>query len=306
MSTALVGLDWGTSSLRAYRIDADGAVLERRESPRGILAVADGDFEGALRALVGDWLRPELPVLASGMIGSRQGWVEVPYIGCPTDLSTLAGGLATLTLADGVSVRFVPGLLTHGDDGIPDVMRGEETQIIGACAGAEGDDEVLLVLPGTHSKWALGRGDAIDWFATFMTGELFAVLRQHSILGRLMTTETFDAAAFDRGVDYGLDRATSRGGLLKRLFSARTLGLAGDLDGGAVHAYLSGLLLGAEVGEALAIRPADSVLVVGSSTLTERYMRALARAGVRAMPGPSDVVARGQLLVARAAGMVEI
>ncbi|HEX8374886.1 MAG TPA: 2-dehydro-3-deoxygalactonokinase, partial [Geminicoccaceae bacterium] len=233
-AAALIGLDWGTTSLRAYRIAATGAVLERREAARGILSVAGGAFADALAEVAGDWLaaEPGVPVLASGMIGSRQGWREVPYADCPVGAAELARGFAEVAGPGDRTVRIAPGLLARDAGGVPDVMRGEETQILGEIA-AHGVTSGRFVLPGTHSKWATAEAGRILSFATYMTGEVFDVLRRHSILGRLMRDAApHDPDAFRRGLDRARapepeGTAVGGGRLLHDLFGARTLGLAG-------------------------------------------------------------------------------
>lgn len=296
---ALIGLDWGTSSLRAYRIDADGAVLARREADAGILRVPEGDFERAFQDTVGDWLEGSVPVLAAGMIGSRQGWREAPYLACPADLAALGGALLPVQTRRGETVHLVPGLSFEGEDGIPDVMRGEETQILGARTAEKGDQ--LFLLPGTHSKWAVVAGGRVTRFRTMMTGEVFAALRDHTILGRLMTEHAEDPEAFARGV-----RLAGRegAGLLGRLFSVRTLGLFEKLPGSSLASYLSGLLIGSEIEEARAWVAGAPVTIIGASKLAERYHRGLTLAGVAAEPGPEDAAARGLHRIARAAGLI--
>jgi 2-dehydro-3-deoxygalactonokinase len=300
---ALTGIDWGTTSFRAYRLDADGRVIDRKSAPAGILK--EGDFERVFEREIGEWLvdQPDLPVVASGMITSRQGWVEVPYCPCPAGSNEIARALRRHATGAGRVIHFVPGLSVVGADGVPDVIRGEETQIVGEVGEAPG--RRLLVLPGTHSKWALVEDGRIVWFATFMTGELFGVLKEHSILGRLMAGDADDAQAFRRGLAYARSHP---GGLLKRLFSARTLGLFGHLPESAIGSYLSGLLIGSEIAEALDClerAPSDEeITVIGSSDLTERYLLATAEAGLRGERATEDAVARGHFLIARAAGLV--
>jgi 2-dehydro-3-deoxygalactonokinase len=300
---ALIGIDWGTTSFRAYRIGADGQVLESRRAEAGILKVPHGDFEGVFEREVGPWLRaqPHLPVIAAGMITSRQGWVEVPYCPCPAGKEEIARALLEHATERGRTIHFVPGLSIMGPDGVPDVIRGEETQILGEVGAAPG--RRLLLLPGTHSKWALVEDGRIVWFATFMTGEVFGVLKEHSILARLMAGAAHDAQAFRRGVACARG---ARGGLLNRLFSARTLGLFGQLPAEAVASYLSGVLIGTEVSEALDCleqAPVDGeITVIGSSDLTERYMTAIEGAGLRGRQAAADAAARGLFLIAAAAG----
>ncbi len=302
---ALLGVDWGTSAFRAFLIDAQGTVLARRCAPAGIATVPPGGFEIRLRELVGDWLdhHRALPVLLSGMVTSRQGWLEVPYRPCPAGAEDLARSLASLELADRRTVHLVPGLSTRRADGSFDVLRGEEAQIVGALA--ERPDTRTLVLPGTHSKWVTVERGVVRGFATFMTGELYAVLLAHSILGRLAGDSTGeDEAGFERGVVAGLAPETSRGGSLARLFSARAAVLAGELAPSAVRSYLSGLLIGSELREAAQlVEERGPVLVVGEAALTERYARALALAGRLVARAPADAAARGQLRIATLAGL---
>ena len=302
---ALIGIDWGTTSFRAYRIGGDGRVIDSRSAPAGILKVPDGEFSRVFEREIGPWLADELglPVVASGMITSRQGWVEVPYCPCPAGSAEIARALRRHEAGAGRVVHFVPGLSIVGADGVPDVIRGEETQIIGEIGDAP--RHRLLVLPGTHSKWALVEDGRIVWFATFMTGELFGVLKEHSILGRLIAEEADDEHAFRRGLAYA---SGSRGGLLKRLFSARTLGLFGQLPGTGIASYLSGLLIGSEIAEALdSLERApggEAITVIGGSDLTERYLLAIAEAGLPARQAAADAGARGLFLIARAAGLL--
>ncbi len=307
-ATVLLGLDWGTTRLRAYRIAADGGVLERRERAAGILKVADGDFAAALDEVAGDWLAaaPELPVVAAGMIGSRQGWREVPYVPCPAGLAELAAGLATVTTPAGRPVRLVPGVSRlDGAAGFPDVMRGEETQVLGLLAGTADTGPRCVVLPGTHSKWAWTGNGRLLSFATYMTGELFDLVTRHGILGRLMGSSAVKADAFARG----LARASASAGggpgrLLHDLFSARTLPLFGALEADEVAGYLSGLLIGAEVAAAVAERPIPGVTLLGGDELAGLYAQAFGNAGVAAETGAPDIAARGLLAIARAAGLV--
>ena len=302
---ALVAIDWGTTSARAYRLDATGAVLDLREAPLGVQQVRDG-FARALASLLGDWQDDPAPRLACGMIGSRQGWVEAPYVECPATLDALVRGI--VRSPDG-GVGIVPGLAGRDEEGDPDVMRGEETQIVGAVA--PDSPATLVVLPGTHSKWALVRGGAIESFATYMTGEVYAVLRDHSILGRMATTTTraISAAAFSRGVRAALAHGGPPGALLHRLFGARTLALRADLAPEDTGDYLSGLLIGSEVAAGRDwARARDSalstVLLVGSRSLCDLYKVALHEAGIATLAGPEHAAARGLWRIAQVAALV--
>ncbi len=298
---ALIALDWGTTSLRAYLLGADGAVRERAEHPLGILQVKDGDFAGVFRRVAGAWRKndPALPALASGMIGSRQGWREAPYVECPAGLDAVARGL--LKIGD-ENLSIVPGMTVVDADGVPDVMRGEETQILGAFAD---NQSAVAVLPGTHSKWVLVEHGRIRRFATFMTGEAFSALSGHTILGRLFEGDAFDAAGFARGVGHAALEAKGRGGLLHRLFSARTLGLFGRVPSQALRSYLSGLLIGGEIEEAAAWLGAKpvGVTVIGGAALSAAYNAALKQRGIAAEVASADAASRGLLRIARSAGL---
>ena len=299
-ATALVGIDWGTSAARAYRFDAGGQVVERRDLPIGIRHIRDGRFEAALAKLIAGW-DIRVPRIASGMIGSRQGWVEAPYVECPASLTALGDRLVRVPHNE---LAIVPGVVTHDAAGIADVMRGEETQLLGAVGR---DERVLAVLPGTHSKWArVEHGRVVD-FTTFMTGELFGVLIDHSMLGRLAGHEPgrFVRDAFSRGVARGL----ADGELLHDLFGARTLALTAALRSEEVADWLSGLLIGREVGAARAWAQragvdASHVRVIGADALADRYDLALADAGIVAARGIADAAAHGLWRIAVHAGIV--
>lgn len=298
-SAALIALDWGTTRARAFRIDATGRVLDTRSGDLGVQRLSGATFPQALAQLTGDWSDERAPRLACGMIGSRQGWREAAYVACPAGIDALAGAL--LEVDAGAGFRIVPGVSVVDGDGVPDVMRGEETQIFGLDA-ADG----VAVLPGTHSKWVLVEGGRITRFATFMTGEAFAAMSGHTILGRLMTGTDHDEDGFARGVAHGGRDAAGRGGLLHRLFGARTLGLFDRVPGHALHSYLSGLLIGAEIAEARAWlgRPPAEVAVIGAPALARSYAAALGAGGIRARIAPADAAARGAYAIARRAGLV--
>jgi 2-dehydro-3-deoxygalactonokinase len=294
--STLIGLDWGTTSCRAYLIGADGAVLDRLADGPGILKVEAGAFGAALDVMVGGW-DARLPIILTGMIGSRQGWKEAPYARCPAGAGDIVAAPARVEHADRL-ISLVPGLSTD-NDGMPDVMRGEETQIFGALALA-GRDEGLFLLPGTHSKWAQVTNSRIVSFRTFMTGEVFGALKDHTILGRLMN-EGSDAEGFARGVREGA-AVGSAGALLNRMFATRTYGLMDKLTGAALADYLSGLLIGAEVAEATR-QTRSAVTIIASRTLAERYTDALGLLGHQSALAPDDCVAAGHWHIARAAGL---
>jgi 2-dehydro-3-deoxygalactonokinase len=301
--TALIGIDWGTSSFRAYRIGASGAVLERISSACGIRSVSTGAFSDVLADQVGAWIDKSdpAPVLMSGMIGSRQGWQEAPYCPMPVSLDAVAGNLIAIDQPASSSLSIVPGVALD-DEAMPDVMRGEETQIIGALRQYERTDGTF-VLPGTHSKWVYVADGQIRHFATYMTGEIFAALRGHTILGSLMSERNgLHAEGFQKGLDDGRQTG-SPGALLHRLFGARTHALFGRIDDDAIADYLSGLLIGAEFADA-AGKPDKVLSILGASDLAERYMLAAERFGLQAERIDPDCTASGLYAIACRAGLI--
>jgi len=267
----LIAIDWGTSSLRGARLDAGGQVLEAREFPRGILTVPPGQFEAVFQEHFGDWMQdPQALCLISGMAGSRQGWQEAPYCPCPAGFAEL--GQHLLWLQPG-RIALVPGLSCLGTDALntPDVMRGEEVQIFGALQ-LSGCDSATLVLPGTHSKWVQVHSGRVTRFQTSMTGEVFALMSQHSILGKTLDLQgAFDDAVFLQGIDQSLQP----GSILHRLFAVRTLGLFDRLSAAQLPSYLSGLLIGEELRCQALSDMAKPLMLMGSEALTLRYTLAL-------------------------------
>jgi 2-dehydro-3-deoxygalactonokinase len=306
---ALIGLDWGTSALRAYLIVRDGGVIERRAKPWGIQHLPAGGYAAAFETVAGDWRGrwPDLPVVAAGMVGSRTGWREVPYVECPADVAAIAAGVVPFESECGL-IHLVPGVMQGGAS--PDVMRGEEAQIVGALArepALAGD--ALVILPGTHCKWARVADGRITTFTTYLTGELFAMLRDHSIVGRPARdatggTDASHAAAFRRGLDVA--RSSGAAGIAGKLFTTRSLFLCGEIAAPDTLDYLSGLLVGEELRSALAAlggRCPPAVLV-GDATLCSRYREAFAAFGIGDVRSLDETGPTGLWRLAWAAGLV--
>ena len=270
---ALLAIDWGSSSLRGAWLDEQGQTVEERTFPRGILTVAPGEFATVFEACFGDWMqRPDALCLMSGMVGSQQGWLQAAYCACPAGFEDIASSLAWVERG---RIAIVPGLCCEHAR-MPDVMRGEETQVFGALQ-LLGLQDGLLVLPGTHSKWVKVQAGKIQYFSTFMTGEFYALLRQHSILARTLpeVDRDIDWTAFDQGVA-SAQRSSS---LLQTAFSVRTLSLFERMAGASLPSYLSGLVIGEEL-RAQALSTGAHVILIGADTLTQRYERALSQRGV--------------------------
>lgn len=294
MPKPLIALDWGTTRARAFLLDENGGVLARHSADRGIQSVAAGGFPAAFAEIAGEFrqARPDAAVLLAGMVGSRNGWIEAPYVACPAGPAEIAAAGLAVTLEDGTRATILPGLSC--DDGAFDVMRGEETLIVGL-----GLVDGVACLPGTHSKWAQVEGGRITRFASFMTGEIYGLLREQSILSRLAGEPVGADAA--EGARRGLDAARRPGGLLNAAFHARSEVLGGRMSGGAVGAYLSALLVAQEIAGARALFGGLANLhLVADGVLAESYGRALADAGLaHALITPEDAFVGGVSRLAR-------
>lgn len=294
MPTPLIALDWGTTRARAFLVGEDGAVLGKRVADRGIQSVPPGGFPAAFAEIAGEFrtARPDAAVLLAGMVGSRNGWVEAPYVACPASPDEIAAAGLAVTLGDGTRATILPGLSC--DEGAFDVMRGEETLIVGL-----GLTDGVACLPGTHSKWAKVKGGRITRFASFMTGEIYGLLREHSILSRLATEPSGDDTT--EGIRRGLAAAQRPGGFLNAAFHARSDVLGGRMLGGAVGPYLSALLVAQEIEGARALFGSlDNLHLVADGVLAQSYGRALAAAGLdHGLTTPEDAFVAGVTRLAR-------
>lgn len=273
----LIAIDWGTSSFRAFLLNRSGQVIEQIANGHGILNVPENDFEGLFKTLVEPWTKlfGILPVVMSGMIGSKQGWVEAPYLQCPASVDNIANAAAQLKISD-MDLFIMPGLQGIGLSGAPDVMRGEETQIAGALSHMT-TNSGLFCIPGTHSKWASVVSGKITEFSTFMTGETFAVMRDHSILGKLMSGSSQHHETYIQG----LERSKSTGGLLHQLFGVRSEGLMGNIQQENLEAFMSGLLIGSEINEAVrSFGSHQKVSLIATGALGELYKSGLEHYGI--------------------------
>lgn len=266
-----IAVDWGTTNRRAYRLGPGGRLEDRMEDDRGILSVPAGGFPAAverIRERLGD-----LPLLLAGMIGSNRGWHEAPYAPAPAGLPELA---ERLVWAEPGRVAIVPGVsCTSGD--AADVMRGEEVQILGAYAEGLVGDGAPICHPGTHNKWIRLENGRIAAFRTVMTGEMFNLLKEHSILADLLGGPIEPGAAFEAGVKHGHDHDD----LTAELFSIRARVLLGKARREDAGAYASGLLIGTDLKTGLAAGTGE-VAVIGRPDLTRLFAAAIRRCGRQA------------------------
>jgi 2-dehydro-3-deoxygalactonokinase len=264
----LIAVDWGTTNRRAYRIDANGNCADEFEDGKGVMSVAAGGFPDAvaeIRRRLGD-----LPLLLAGMVGSNRGWKEAPYVPCPAGIDELVKALVWT----GEREAIVPGVSFIGN-GRADVMRGEEVQLLGAVAAGSVDPMGMVCHPGTHNKWVTLRYGNIAEFRTVMTGELFSLLKDHSILSDLLQGQVEAGDAFKEGARYALNDDA----LSADLFMVRARVLLGQAKKEDATSYASGLLIGSDVRIGLATPTSAQIHVVGRPELTRLYAAAVAEAG---------------------------
>jgi len=272
ISASWIAVDWGTSQLRAWAMDANAQVLASCISDRGMGHLTPGAFEGALLDTVGAWLNGPTTVLACGMLGSRQGWVEAPYHTVPC--APLPGGFARPIVKDPrLDVHVIPGLKQTKP---ADVMRGEETQIAGFLTLNPKFDGIIC-LPGTHTKWAHVSADEVVSFQTFMTGELFSVLADATVLRHTVASGGWDDVAFQDALSETLSRPERLAALL---FSLRAESLIDNLTGQTARARLSGLLVGAELAAARPYWLGQEIAVLGAPEISRAYQSALMSQGI--------------------------
>lgn len=279
---AWLAVDWGTSNLRAWGVADDGSVVASATSDKGMGKLGPAEFAPALDAVVteiGVGSNGALDVFVCGMAGARQGWLEAPYLEAPTDLRRLAAKAVRPQTGPALSVAILPGVCQR--QGGENVMRGEETQLLGLDSLRPGY-EGLVCMPGTHSKWARLRGTQIEGFATAMTGEVFDILKTHSVLRHSFTGEATIAErdqGFAAGAEDGLARPDD---LLGQLFRVRAAALLSGRGPGWCSGYLSGLLIGTEIASRRDGLGTEAVPLIGSAGLCGLYAQVLGMIGVAA------------------------
>jgi 2-dehydro-3-deoxygalactonokinase len=272
----ILAIEWTSAAFHAFLFEEDGTLIDQRQQAHGVNHITDGGFEAALRDMAGDWAAGASHVYLTGMITSRNGWIETPYAPTPASLHDVLAKAITKKVDGLAPLIFLPGVSVQHP--LPDMMRGEELKIIGAMDKGSG----LVALPGVHTKWAKVESGSITGFATYMTGEIAALLKASSLVGRLIPAESADnPEAFLRGARMARDRSIG-GNVLRRIFSARSMVLFDELAPFDISDYLSGLLIGAEIDEALQeFSPPDRhVTLIGPTALCRRYALVLREAGM--------------------------
>lgn len=296
MTKKLIAIDWGTTTFRAYLLNDQCKILEHVGTESGILSISDKDFETVLnmhlRQLNG-YCR-DIPIIASGMITSKQGWVETAYIECPADCESLSKHLTEYEIAGhSASLWFVPGVCQTTPD--PDVMRGEESQI----AGLDTTVDYIAVLPGTHSKWVQVEKGRIINFKTFMTGELFSLLTHHSIL-KSMPKDQWHEPSFKGGVQEGFNKSNIGHGLMSKIFAVRARQLLGSIPEQHAYSFLSGLMIGSEISEAFVDHQSRKIItIIGNNKLSQLYQNALNLCDIHTSLAMENLVAAGLFKIAK-------
>ncbi|KQZ14115.1 2-dehydro-3-deoxygalactonokinase [Mesorhizobium sp. Root554] len=304
-NVAVAAVDWGTTRLRVWLLDRSGAPLAERRGDDGLITAQKAGFSNVLEGHLAQLQAPgDLPVVICGMAGSRQGWIEAPYVDVPSSIKAILKGAARIP-GESRDIRIVPGLAQRLADR-PDVMRGEETQLAGAGLPATGTHTVCM--PGTHSKWVSVRDGTVAGFGTWPTGELYSVLAEHSILRHSLGEKPASVAADDPVFRKSCEIAFSEGGdILSRLFGIRAGGLLHGLGAADAAATLSGLLIGAEIASARQRYRIEGseVTLVASGPLGVLYGAALGLAGIAINPVDADDAVRAGLFeAARQNGMI--
>lgn len=296
-----IGINWGSTNFRAYRIDADGAVTGTIEHPRGIAGLERAQMQALLEEVAAEWPQATR-IYASGMIGSNIGWSDAGYVECPASPDVLASHLHEVRIG-AHAVAIVPGLACRRSDGAPDIMRGEETELLGMVAMGAIPPTGLVALPGTHSKWVRLEAGRVMEFMTAMSGEIFDRLTAAGLLASVVDGPAHDGAAFVAGV-----QAAQHGtGLGTLLFGARARVIRGDLPRQDGAAYLRGLLIGAELADVERCwgKTLQAVPLVGAAPVCALYARALQVLGGAGIPVASQQAStRGFLALHRASGVL--
>lgn len=281
----MIAINWGTSNFRAFRLNTRGEVQAERASGRGAATVPQGGFPDAVMAEVGDWIRAgEYKLLMSGMVGSRLGWEEAPYVNVPATFDQIASKVMRLDVGC-IDVRIVPGLIGIDESGIPELIRGEETEILGAEYPSS--DSHRLCLPGTHTKWVRMEDATIAAFTTSMMGDVFRAIGNGTILHSTVHHVEFNEECFLQGVS----RSKQPGDLLHHLFGIRTLVLTGKMQETTASSYLSGLLIGHDIKPM--VRTRETVHLIGEPELCALYATALREFAVRSTVEEPGAALRG-------------
>lgn len=291
MTVTWIAADWGTSNLRLWAMDEDDRPLDTRQSDQGMGSLAPDQFETALVDLAADWLATARQVIACGMVGSRQGWVEAPYQTAPCSVSPRTMVQASVT-RPGLTVHVIPGVRQTTP---ADVMRGEETQIAGFLACNPGWDGVIC-LPGTHTKWVHVSAGEIVSFQTFMTGEMFALLTQHSVLRHSIASSGWNEEVFQTALSDAMSKPEM---IAARLFSLRADQLVHSTDTTTLRARLSGLLIGVELAAARPYWLGQRIALIGADAISAPYVTGLAAQGAKAERADATDMTLSGIIAAR-------
>ena len=301
-SAVLVAIDWGTTNRRGYLLDTNGGTLDTCEDELGLVNIMNKEFYEAFKLLATPWMEEHgpMPAVLSGMVGASTGWVEAKYCSLPAGLDDLAQNLQPVPM--GSPIWIVPGVRTRDDIHTPDVIRGEEIQ---AIAASTSNENLLIVAPGTHSKWIQIKDGRIVWFTTFMTGDVHAAVLNHTVISQLhIFNSVVSPKVFALGVKTGYSQNAN---LTHVIFGARTRVLFKDLEPKDVSGYLSGLLIGAEISGALSALGTSfpKISLIGSEHLCALYRKAFELCGADCNPVTESAIGKTYIDIAKRAGLLE-
>ncbi|MDG1235475.1 MAG: 2-dehydro-3-deoxygalactonokinase [Amylibacter sp.] len=290
---AWIAVDWGTSNLRVWAMDASHDLLAERSSGQGMGGLVPAQFEGVLLGIIDEFLAADrvTPVICCGMVGAKQGWVEADYLAVPSKPPSGDGATQVPSDDPRIDVRILPGMKQVAQ---PDVMRGEETQVAGFLRGQPKFDGVLM-MPGTHSKWAHISAEEIVSFQTFMTGEMYALLARQSVLKHSVAVKGWDDAAFEAALSEAISRPES---VAATLFGLRAASLVGDQSAEVARARLSGLLIGLELAATRPYWLGQNLAIIGAPEVVEVYAKALSLQGLKAQVYDAQPMTRLGLIAA--------
>ncbi len=273
METNWIAVDWGTTNFRAFLMSVNGECIDTIEQPRGLLSVEQGQYPSIFDGLIERWTQSfgSLPVIMAGMVGSQQGWLEVPYVCAPASVNDLLENIHEVELLSGNKGKIVSGVSYENGFGSFEVMRGEEVQLIGLSEIVQHDFTAILY--GTHSKHAYWRNGKLDRYSTIMTGELYSILTEHSILSKSLPEQKFNEESFIKGIDIGKNHPLNH-----VLFSARTLRLFNEIEERHVHCYISGMLIGHEFS---CVDASEKLYLIGSKKLSDIYTISLTHLNIK-------------------------
>ena len=278
-----IAIDWGSTSFRAYLLDNSGQLIDKNSSVYGVFKLVES-FENTLKSSCAEWFAQyEISqIYIAGMAGSRNGWLEAAYVACPANENSITDLCVHPNSSLPYKISIIPGVMGTSPSGFTDVMRGEETQLLGVLD----ENEAVACLPGTHSKWVHLKDEKIQSFATLVTGELFELVQKNSSIGSLISDsdrQELDEQSFELGVkDFTEANEITETSLLHSLFSVRAKAVTDQLNVSSMYSYLSGMIIADEVYSALKMfKHQSKVILITDKKLRLPYEKVFKHFGIK-------------------------